>query len=376
MLRNAQHGSGYDVSRLSWVGTGMTAEIDFNQSLAYAETALGQIRSLRLHASPPNYEVWYHYATGHNAALNHAINERLQKMGTLTQADINTLSDAFLNPMRNTQRLDAIGVRVVDEIDQVMSMIDAVIGIASRHGESLAGVSAKLSGAVDRDGLRAIVAALIGSAKEMEHAHRTMEERLHASKQEISRLQESLAAIRSESLTDPLTGLANRKSFDEGLERAIADAVETGQPLSLIMLDIDHFKAFNDNFGHVTGDQVLRLVAKSLQQNIKGQDFAARYGGEEFAVVLPNTNLRQAIAVADHIRRVVMTRELVKRSTGESLGRISISAGIGMWRTGEPPNALIERADTCLYAAKRNGRNRVTCETDPDVTALTDAKVA
>ncbi len=354
----------------------MAAEIDFNQSLAFAETALDQIRSLRLQASPPNYEVWYHYATGHNAALNSAINDRLKAAGRLTQAEVNALSETFLNPLRNTGRLDAVGVRVVDEIDQVMAMIDAVIGIASRHTENLAGVSAQLDRSIDRESLRAIVAALISSAKDMEQANRAVEERLRSSKQEISRLQESLAAIRSESLTDPLTGLANRKSFDEGLERAIAEAGENGQPLSLIMLDIDHFKAFNDNYGHVTGDQVLRLVAKSLQQNIRGQDFASRYGGEEFAVVLPNTNLRQAITVADHIRRVVMTRELVKRSTGESLGRISISAGIGLWRTGEAPHTLIERADTCLYAAKRTGRNRVTCETDPDVTALTSAKVA
>ena len=135
-----------------------------------------------------------------------------------------------------------------------------------------------------------------------------------------------------------------------------------------MMTDIDHFKNFNDTYGHLTGDQVLRLVAMSVKQNVKGQDIAARYGGEEFAVVLPNTVLRSAITVADHIRRAVMTKELMKRSTGEHLGRVTISIGVATLHKGDTAQTLIERADACLYAAKRNGRNRVICETDPEVT--------
>ncbi len=143
-----------------------------------------------------------------------------------------------------------------------------------------------------------------------------------------------------------------------------------------MMTDIDHFKNFNDSFGHLTGDQVLRLVAMSVKQNVKGQDTAARYGGEEFAIVLPNTVLRSAITVADHIRRAVMTKELMKRSTGEHLGRVTISLGVATLQKNDTPQMLIERADTCLYAAKRHGRNRVMCETDPEVAAAPAAQVA
>src|SRR5207245_4474569 len=131
-----------------------------------------------------------------------------------------------------------------------------------------------------------------------------------------------------------------------------------GEALSLMLTDIDQFKRFNDVFGHLTGDQVLRLVAHSVKQNVKGQDIAARYGGEEFAVLLPNTALRQALTVADHIRRAVMTKELMKRSTGEHLGRVTVSVGVAMLKPGDDTDSLIERADACLYAAKRNGRNR------------------
>jgi diguanylate cyclase len=109
----------------------------------------------------------------------------------------------------------------------------------------------------------------------------------------------------------------------------------------------------------MTGDQVLRLLAMSVKHNVKGEDTTARYGGEEFAVILPNTILRAAVTVAEHIRRAVMAKELMKRSTGEHLGRMTISIGVATLRKGDTGQSLIERADTCLYAAKRHGRNRV-----------------
>jgi diguanylate cyclase len=210
----------------------------------------------------------------------------------------------------------------------------------------------------------------------MRGTNKALEDRLTLSKSEISNLQQSLEAIRAESLTDPLTGLGNRKYFDRSIDSAVQNALASGEPLSLLMFDIDHFKSFNDSYGHLTGDQVLRLVGMSLRQTIKGQDITARYGGEEFAVVLPNTALRQALTVADHIRRAVMAKELKKKSTGEILGRVTISVGVAMLKPGDETDSLIERADACLYAAKRNGRNRVVCEADPEYAAETHGQVA
>ena len=175
----------------------------------------------------------------------------------------------------------------------------------------------------------------------MEISNRQLEERLSASKQEINDLQENLEAVRTESLTDPLTQSANRKFFDITLEKAIAEALETNEAMSLMLTDIDHFKTFNDNFGHLTGDQVLRLVAMSVKHNVKGKDTTARYGGEEFAVILLNTILRAAITVAEHIRRAVMAKELMKRSTGEHLGRMTISIGVGTLRKGDTGSRLL-----------------------------------
>ena len=166
------------------------------------------------------------------------------------------------------------------------------------------------------------------------------------------------------SLTDPLTTLANRKSFDLQLGRVMADAKQKSEPLSLLMTDVDNFKTFNDKYGHLTGDQVLRLVAMSVKQNVKARDIAARYGGEEFMVALPSTPLQHAITIADQIRHAVMTKELMKRSSGERLGRVTISIGVAALRPDDTPQSLLERADACLYAAKRHGRNRVISEGD------------
>jgi diguanylate cyclase len=344
--------------------------------MAFAHIALGQIKALRQQASPRNYEIWYGYATGYNPSLNQMINELLARNGTLSEADLERIHNTFFAPTRITDRIDKVGSRVADEIGQVMAMIDAATGTAMNYSESLAGMTEKLSSASDREGLRTIVESLVQTTTDMQQTNTTLEQKLTATKQEIVQLQENLETVRSESLTDPMTGLANRKFFDDSLATALADATARGEALSLLMIDIDHFKTFNDTYGHLTGDQVLRLVASSLKQNVKGQDVAARYGGEEFAVVLPNTVLRSALTVADHIRRAAMSKELMKRSTGQHLGRITVSVGVATLHKGDTPQLLIERADACLYAAKRNGRNRVICETDPEFQAESETKVA
>jgi len=349
---------------------------DHERTLAFAEIALGQIRALGQPATPRNYELWYHYATGYNPSLNQLINETLSRAGTLGEAEINEIYDTFFSPIRLTDRIDRVNLQVMDEMDQVMTVINAAVGSSSTYSASLDDASQQLVRTESPEGLRAIVESLVHNTRVMRETNQALEARLTASRQEISLLQENLEAVRAESLTDPLTSLANRKYFDQALAKAIDESAQRGEPLSLLMTDIDHFKNFNDNYGHLTGDQVLRLVAMAVKHNVKGQDIAARYGGEEFAVVLPNTVLRSAITVADHIRRAVMTKELMKRSTGEHLGRITVSVGVAVLRPGDTMSSLIERADACLYAAKRSGRNRVISETDPEMIQAQRQQVA
>ena len=349
---------------------------EHERTMAFAEIALGQIRSLRQTAIPRNYEIWYVYATGFNPSLNKVINETLARNGKLTESDLEQIYETYLSQLKTTDRIDKVGARVIGEIDDVMALLDEALGTSASYDATLSGAAQKLAGPVTASQLQKVVETLARSTREMRETNKALESRLALSKNEISDLQQSLEAIRAESFTDPLTGLGNRKFFDRSIEVAVKNAVQSGQPLTLMMFDIDHFKSFNDSFGHLTGDQVLRLVGMALRQSIKGQDITARYGGEEFAVLLPNTALRQALTVADHIRRAIMAKELKKKSTGEILGRVTISVGVSMLKPGEDTNSLIDRADACLYAAKRNGRNRVICEADPEYLAEVRSDVA
>ncbi len=353
---------------------------EHERTMAFAETALGQIRSLGQPASPRNYEIWYAYASGYNAPLNQSINEALARNGELSEADLEQIYDTYFSHLkaadRATDRIDEVGERVLGEIDDVMTLLTAALGASASYDASLNGADEKLLAAESRHQVRAIVETLANSARDMREANKALEERLALSRTEIGNLQQSLEAIRAESLTDPLTGLGNRKYFDRMITAAIQSSRATGEPLSLLMFDIDHFKSFNDSYGHLTGDQVLRLVGMSLKHAVKSQDITARYGGEEFAILLPNAALRQALMVAEQIRHRVMDKELKKKSTGEILGRVTISVGVSLLKPGDDIDTLIERADACLYAAKRSGRNRVICETDPEYVGETQGRVA
>lgn len=349
---------------------------EYERTVPFARVALDQIKALRQSAVPRNYEIWYHYATGYNASLNAAINDRLSKRGSLSTDDIELIHTQFFAPNRLGDQIETIGGKVVGKIDQIMAVLDTALGSTSRATESLADASDQLGHAEDDAAVRDILGGLIRTVKAMESSNKELEHRLTASKDEIAKLQQNLDEVRSESLTDPLTTLSNRKCFDGALARMVEQARMRDETLSLILTDIDHFKRFNDTYGHLTGDQVLRLVALSVKQNVKGQDLAARYGGEEFAVILPDTTLRAATTVADYIRRAVMGKELMKRSTRELLGRVTISCGVATLHAGDTIESLIERTDTCLYAAKRAGRNQVICETDPEVSPVAEMQIA
>lgn len=338
---------------------------EFQRTIAFGEAAIGHMRVKALPAYPRNYELWYTYAAGYNPALNRAINERSLDGRVLSADDVDQIYDQFLSPLRFGDRVEHIGGKLSMELRALLTSVDSASSDASAYGRTLAGASSDIAAAAsDSLRLKKIAEKLLSETGRMEARNRELEKSLAQSKEQIDGLQMSLEAIRNESLTDPLTGLGNRKAFDHALLRQFEAMKEEGRGFSLLMTDIDHFKKFNDTYGHQTGDQVLRLVAAAAKNNVKGQDIAARYGGEEFGVVLPRTSLEQAIRVAEHIRESVMQKELVKRSTGAKLGRITISIGVACAQVGDDPSSLIDRADRALYLAKHTGRNRVCSEID------------
>lgn len=337
-----------------------------SRSIGLAERALELIRRHNLSADPASYAVWYTYAGGTSPALSRDIDGIIAKDGGPSDRDVDEVHHRHLSGFDTAARLTVVGDELDDEIEQIVRMIEASIGITSQAEQDLTNAGRKIAVTIDRDTLRGIVEAVLSAANDVQQENTKLGQRLKQSHDQISELQGHLTAIRTQALTDPLTGLANRRRFDERLADALVEAERDGSALSLLVADIDHFKSFNDTHGHLLGDQVLRLVASVLTKNTKSQDLVARYGGEEFAVILADTNLNEAITVAENLRQAIASREVTKRPSGEKLGRVTLSIGVAHRHSGETAQALIEVADTCLYAAKKTGRNRVVSEVELD----------
>src|ERR1051326_3717638 len=195
--------------------TAMTvAQNEHERTLAFAQISLDQIRALAEPATPRNFAIWYHYATGYNPALNRAINQTLEQKGALAEADLEHIYDTYIATVPVGDAVDSVGSRVLDEIKQVLAMIDAASGTTTSYSESLADASAKLAATSDRDTLRAVIERLIEGTRDMEINNKKLEASLSASRQEIEQLHQNLATGRTESQTDPLTGPGNPQHFE------------------------------------------------------------------------------------------------------------------------------------------------------------------
>jgi len=227
---------------------------------------------------------------------------------------------------------NAIGLSIIDKnvlpILQYSYLSMVLTGLGIACGMLLIYPTIKI-GVIERSHLREMTASLSQRSETLEHA----------------------------AVTDPLTGLHNRRYFDDALREYLTAFARIDKPIGMIILDLDHFKAVNDTHGHDVGDEVLRVVAGCLLEFTRYHDVVARLGGEEFAVLSPNIEAKQLFNLAERIRKAVS--QLRVRTSGEVYVKITISAGIAIWDGNESGEKLYQRTDKQLYAAKHQGRNRV-----------------
>jgi diguanylate cyclase len=325
-----------------------------------ARRALDAMAQHKAWPTPQNYELWLFYVANPSSALAAEI-DRLAAAGeSFTDGVCEALAARFLPRSNLSGALKDAGDQLSRELDMVSKAIHAAHVSNEAYGETLAGAGAELRKAAP-GALSKLVVGLTDATRKAESQTRLLQQQLQESTSEVVKLRDHLAEVRRDAVTDALTGLGNRKAFDDTLERAIALSARTGKPTALAVVDIDHFKRFNDTWGHQTGDQVLRYVGSVLGRVCEeAPRFAARYGGEEFAMIFPGESAAQVQPLLQEVLEEVASRSLRRRSTNEALGSITVSIGLAELKPKESLADFVERADAALYASKRGGRNRLT----------------
>ena len=341
----------------------MADEISVEETARFVRLSLPMMAKHGIPITPTNYTVWYTYVSGGNTELNKKIDETIADGEPFSDGLNETLYQQFCagqdeNVLRELRDdLKQILLTIFKDVSELSEHSDQHESIITRHVDRLSDVSSPQH-------IREVVQDILAETKKISQSGRRMRDRLREATDQLEKLQQEFEVAKTESLVDFLTGLANRKAFDKALDKAAAETVRDKTQTSLLMIDIDRFKNLNDAHGHLVGDEVLKYVSGKIRRNTREADFVARFGGEEFAIILPNTDLLRAKAVAEYVRQILNEKSLKRATDKESIGKISVSIGTAQYRYGEGPDELIERADQALYLAKESGRNCVITEKD------------
>lgn len=339
----------------------MTVQVDVAvrgpEAYSLARDVIAEMEKVGVWPTPLNFEIWLHSLGDPQGPLACEIKRLLDDSGVICDETSEMLAAKFLPRGRLSEEIRDAGAVLDRELASVANAIAKAHKTQADYGETLDGASETMDAVNSPSALKTLVGGLSTATKRVRRETAVLEKRLENSNREIARLRDHLEQVRREAMTDALTNLANRKAFDERLSELCSEGQTA--PLTLAVLDIDHFKRFNDTWGHQTGDQVLRYVATVMSRICSGHRFAARFGGEEFAILFPGEGAGTVMAALENIRHEVASRSLRRRSTNDDLGAVTISAGFAERMNGESAAAFLERADAALYASKRAGRNCV-----------------
>ena len=264
-----------------------------------------------------------------------------------------------IGPPASREDLASASETFARELADALAIIRQDLANKETYARSLANAQARLAGLTEADQVRVVVSLLVAENERMRLASEQDKHKLENSAREINALQASLRGAEEATLTDPLTGIGNRRLFNDVMKKAIEDSDAGRMPLSLIMCDIDHFKRVNDMFGHDVGDEIIRALARVIETSVRDTDSVARYGGEEFAIILPGTELQRAKETAERIRRQFGAKQFAIRKTNQKIGNVTASFGVAEHCRGDDLQAFVRKADAKLYEAKARGRDRV-----------------
>jgi diguanylate cyclase len=333
---------------------------DFQKSAANLKKAVPLMVKHHVPATPANYALWYTYVDQTIPELNADMDAILKDYEVLPPVNSASL---YRNHIAEKAEVDLQGLKENLEaiVTEMSSSMDDALNDTSEFSQALEHSFDGLSSSLDAeraptlDEVMPLIKQLVDEANDIRHSTDFIHGQLKNASDEISRLKSQLAKVQCNAMFDSLTTLYNRGAFDADLTMFC----EAKQPLSLILLDIDHFKKFNDEMGHLFGDTILKGISQRLKQACRGGITAYRFGGEEFALIVPNKSLRVARQMADALRLAIEKMTIKDRKNGQKVGNITASFGVAEFITGDSYASLVDRADKQLYDAKRSGRNRV-----------------
>ncbi|MGA8899186.1 GGDEF domain-containing protein [Bradyrhizobium sp.] len=314
--------------------------------------------------TPDNFSVWFYYVMGGSLTLKKTVDILIANKRKFDSAINRDLYLTYVNPHSSTS--GDFPEQLHGVIASAQEFLATAISDNREQLENLGEVKSECQTAVDP---RPIIEKLVKELSTATTRSSALEANFLQTTKDLDEIKDSLKQAEEHSNTDALTGLANRRSLDAFLRASQIAAMEAGTPLSILLIDIDHFKQFNDGFGHQVGDQVIRLVAKVVQENVRECDLAARYGGEELMAILPGAALDTGFEVAERIRRRICEAKLTRRTTGEEISSVTVSIGVAEFRMAESADGMIDRCDRALYQAKRAGRNRTIRESAEEIAA-------
>ncbi len=328
-----------------------------SKTAEFLRLTLAFLGKYKIPANPHNYQIAYGYIAGKNLELMNDFDEIIKLSNFPDENQLKVLYKQYY--LQNEDSLNKIRheiKRIITNALQEFNFSDAKL---SNYGQTLNQFAEILNSNESPMDLLEETNRVIKETYDLEQSQHGVETKMTNVLAEIDNLRKELEQVKKESNTDALTAISNRKAFDSILQHSILSSRETQQGFCLLLLDIDHFKVFNDTYGHLVGDKVLRYVASSLKRSIKKTDFIARFGGEEFAIILPDSDINSAMVVAEQLRKIVSAGKLMDKGKNISYGKTMVSIGVTQFRASDLSNEIVDRADKALYLAKDRGRNRV-----------------
>lgn len=338
-------------------------QLELVQSINVLKDALPKMTHFDIPPTPENYAVWYEYSQGDILKLNSEIDELIRHKTRFSPTLNHQLYMVHIAPQHATM-LESTHKYTELLVRSLMEKLQTMHSGTNHFSGELGHFQAILAENPDIETLSSLVADLLDETDKICQSNDQMRDSLLKMGEKVDTLKQGMETLNQVALTDQLTGIANRRAFDDMLNKCLHLYKKSGQNGCLLMMDIDHFKVFNDTFGHAMGDKVLVYVAAALTSAIKGDDFVGRFGGEEFVILLPDTEYQGGMAVAEHVRKKIGMKKLAANHGATNMGHVAISIGVAMINDNDNAESIIERADKALYQAKNTGRNKVVGEQD------------